>query len=558
MLTRLALHHFVIVKHVEIEFSEKFCALTGETGAGKSLLIGALALLAGGRASTNMVRAPAEAAEVSAAFDISDNRVVQDYLEQHDLAGSGEETETLLLRRVIGGRKSAAYINGRQAPLTQLGEVAALLLDICGQHAHYSLRSNSAHRQLLDSYANATDLAAKVRTAHHAWRQAEEQYTEAVAGEQQAQQKREMLNEVLAELNALNFSPQKWEAMNNTLTRTANMSDLQNGYAQILQLLQGDEATAGGIQSALAQIRRQLTLLEKHDAHLAKQLPIIDDVESLVGDVARTLTHYSEQLHNDPEALAEAEHFIGECQRAARKYGVIDAARLDEFIIDKQEELAALPTAVSVQQLAQAATATRKTLNSACQKLSKQRQTAAKTLCREVNELLKQLAMPKAKLSVQFTNIDPPNAHGSEKIALQIATRANTAAGNIGDIASGGELSRLGLAIQIAASQVRGQAVAVFDEVDAGIGGGTAGGVGSLLRRLGETRQVLCVTHLPQVAAQAHAHWRVGGNETLAVQPLSDKQRIEEIARMHSGEVITDAARRHAAELLQSKHSVTP
>lgn len=553
MLTRLALRNFVIAESVELTFAEGFCALTGETGAGKSLLVGALALLGGARASAAMVRAPATRAEVQAAFDIRNNPAAQSYVQENDLANDDAD-EPLLVRRVIGSGKAAAYINGRQVPLAQLTQLMALLIEICGQHAHYSLRHTSAHRDLLDSSANA-DTAA-VAAAHRDWRSADAAHAQAAADAQHAAQQRAMLTEELAELSALGFSAGKWQEQNAALTRHANIDDLAQGCARTLALLRGEEEGSGsnsasGIQAQLAQVRRQMETMAQHAPHLAEHLPLLADADALCDEVARAVRQLAETLHADPQALAEAESFVATCHRLARKYALPDAAQLGDLIEQKHHALANLPDAAAVEELAQTARAARDTLETLCAQLSAQRRRAAQALCKKVNALLPQLAMAKATLSVHFTP-QPPTAHGSEKVALQIVTRRGAAAADLGSVASGGELSRLGLAIQISASQGRAAAVSVFDEVDAGIGGAAAGVVGALMRKLGAQRQVLCVTHLPQVAAQAHHHWCVRSEETLSVQQLDMQQRVEEIARMHSGTTVTAAARRHAEELLNS------
>ena len=546
MLTHLALRNFVIAERAEISFTEGFCALTGETGAGKSLLVGALALLAGGRAAANMVRPPADSAEVQAAFDIAAHPAAAQYLEENDLNAGADEP--LLVRRVIGARKSAAYINGRQVPLAQLAELMALLIDICGQHAHYSLRSSAAHRDLLDAYAKV-DIAA-VAAVHRQWRTAEDAHAKAAAMAADADARRGALTEELAELNAAGFSADKWQEMNTALTLHANIGDVADGCARALATLRGEGDDAGGVQAQLAQVRKILEGIAPHAPHLAEQLPTLTDADALCDEVARAVAHTADNLHTDPQALAAAEEFISTCHRLARKYALPDPARLGELIAEKEKTLAALPDAAAVEGLAQTAQAAYAALEKECAALTKKRHTAAKGLCKKVNTLLRQLAMAKAVLSVQFTP-QAPTAHGSEKVALQIVTRAGAAPADIGAVASGGELSRLGLAIQISASAGRAAAVSVFDEVDAGIGGAAAGVVGALMRQLGEQRQVLCVTHLPQVAARAHQHWCVQSGDTLQVQHLNEKARIEEIARMHSGEKITPAARKHAEELLR-------
>lgn len=548
MLRRLALNHFVIVEHIEIELDGGFCVLTGETGAGKSLLVGALALLAGGRATAAMVRPPAPHAHVEAVFDIAHHDGVKQYLQDYDLAAEGDEADTLIVRRVIGGRKNAVYINGHSASLAQLGELMAPLIDICGQHAHYSLRSTAAHRRLLDEYAGADSAA--VAAAYQQWRSCDEQYQAARHAAGQVEETRAMLTEILGELNALNFSADKWRQMNETLTRTANISDLLHGCAEIVRGLQGDEDGGGGVQAGLAQVRRHLQAMQRHDADLSASLTTVEEADALLSDLLRDISRYAERLNDDPQAQEAADVFIADCHRAARKYRLADPAQLGEFIGERQRELESLPTAADIEQRAAAAAAARQALEQACGVLSRQRRLAAKKLTREVNATLHRLSMPKARLSVALTPQAQPGAHGSEKVAFEIVTRANMAPGSIAEVASGGELSRLGLAIQIAAGKVRGCAVSVFDEVDAGIGGSAAGVVGGLLRQLGENRQVLCVTHLAQVAAKAHAHWRVIGGDSLTVQPLSLPARVEEIARMQSGEVITESARSYAAELL--------
>ena len=564
MLTRLLLNNFIIARRVEIEFSKGFCVLTGETGAGKSLLVGALLLLAGGRAGAKVVYPPADSAEIQAVFTLAETDEARQYLQENDLQPA--DGEPLLVRRVIGSRRATAYINGRQVPLAQLAELMTLLIDICGQHAHYSLLAAAAQRRLLDSFADAGGAAAAVAAAYGYWRAAETRYDEAAAQAAAAETKRAQLQDILAELQPLDFSAERWQEMNDTLTRNANLSDLAAGCEQINAWLSGADVMSGdrdgsNVQAQLAQAQRLLSDLARHDAQLAAHLPALTDAEALVTDVARDVAAYAAQLSLDPEQEQQAEEFVAACHRAARKHGLPEPAQLGAFIAATETELAALPAAAAAEQLRQEADAARRELEESCHWLTALRKKGAAALTREVNALLHRLAMPTAQLTVELTPTQSPSASGSEAVALKIATRAGRAAGSLADVASGGELSRLGLALQLAAGRVRAAKVLVFDEVDAGVGGAAAATVGALLRQLSgadskadEERQVLCVTHLPQVAAQAQAHWCVSsGGEELTVTPLNTRQRVEEIARMQSGEKITDAARRHAKELLQVK-----
>ena len=549
MLARLALRNYLFVKHLTIDFSGGFGVLTGETGAGKSLLVGALALLAGARPPTARVHKAATTAEIEAVFSLSDNTEIRDWLQQHALS-DGDGDEVLLARRVIGTekRKSAAFINGRQVPLAQLAEGVSQLMDICGQHAHYSLREVVAHRQLLDAVAGANP--AMVADVYHAWKDADTQWRNAEATAAENAEKQATLGEALDELEALDFSSEKWRQMNDELTRMANITDLADGCAQSLEILAGD---ANSVQSALARVYRLLNAMQRHDGALSATNETLSSAADLLNEVARDLSLYAERLSADPAALAQAEAFVADCHRLARKHGLQAADLLGECITEKREQLRRLADVADCAALQKRAQTARRRLDTQTAALSSARRRVAKKFADEVNGYLQKLAMPNARLTVLLTPLDAPTATGAEKVEFQISTRPQMPPAAIASVASGGELSRLGLAIHLAAKQTR--LVTIFDEVDAGIGGATAGVVGALLRDLGGGRQVLCVTHLPQVAAAAVTHWRVTGGEDLSVTQLSAVARVEEIARMHSGEKITATARRHAKEMLTTANA---
>ena len=545
MLLHLCLRNYILTRHLEIEFPPGFCVLTGETGAGKSLLVGALALLAGDRSGEAKARRQdgGDNAEIEAAFSVAANAAAKQWLQDNALADDND-ADMLLVRRVIGGggRKSATFVNGRQTPLALAAEIVSLNLEICGQHAHYSLRAAAAHRDLLDSFAAAD--TGSVAAAYHRWRDAEKKHAACRVAQSQDDERRRILEADLTELTPLEFSDDKWRQTNDTLTKTTHAADLAAAVTRALQALAGD----GGAQTGLSAARRLLGEMRRHDNSVADMLQTLNDADGLINTLTRELSAYGDDLTLEPEQQIRAEEYVGECHRLARKHGLADAALLGKIITDKQAELDALPAAADLEKWREEEEAARQRLRALCDSLGDKRRLAAKTLEKKVNALLRRLAMPKARFVVTLPPLPTATAHGAEKVLFQIATRDNMAAGDIAAIASGGELSRLGLAIQLAAGQTQTAAASVFDEVDAGVGGATAGVVGALLKSLGETRQVLCVTHLPQVAACAAAHWRV--EDGMVVRRLSDEERIEEIARMNSGENITAAARAHAAEML--------
>ena len=530
MLTRLALRDFVAAREVEVELESGFCALTGETGAGKSLLVDALALLAGGRASPSQIRDGATAAEVEAAF------VFDDGIE-------------LIARRVIAkdAKKSRAFIDGRQTPLAMLAEKVSEAAEICGQHAHYSLLKPAAQRQLLDAYSGALADTAQVGVLHRRWRDAVASLTAAQNDAEQQTARREQLQTECAEIKALDFSPDRWRDANVRLSRLENAADLASGCQSVLAALEGE----GGGEEKLSGALRTLRELAKKDQQLQASLEQTGAALQSVQESARDLRAYAQDITSDPRAFAECEQFVSEAHKLARKYRLTGPELLAECLRDKEEELHKLASAADVALMQKQEQLARKQLDVASASLSDKRNKTARKLETAIASLLPKLAMPDAKMKVQLTPLIEPAATGGERIEFLITTHKGGQWGGIQQVASGGELSRLGLALQIAGGDFRAAPTVVFDEVDAGIGGAAAAVVGQLLRQLGQTRQVLCVTHLAQVAAGADNHWRVrmGANRAVQVIMLDEKQRVEELARMSGGETITESARAHAAEL---------
>lgn len=542
MLKRLVLRRFVFIREIAVELGGGFCAFTGETGAGKSLLVDALSLLAGGRAAPGMQMPGAESFEVEAVFEHAGAAA---FLRENDLEmeDGGEE---MAVRRVFGGR-TRAYINGRQVSSAVLAEAVSNAVDICGQHEYYSLRKPAAQRAFLDGCGAAEESAA-VRELYRRWAAAKAELQRAQETAAAAKLRRDSLREEIAELRAANFSAAAWETQNRVLTRLANAEDLAEGGGEALHIL--EEHILGG----LARARRRLSELARLDEKLAAPLQCMEESAAAAEEAARALGRFAEELRPDPESRAAAENFVAEAHRLARKYQTADPALLEECLAGKEQELAGLEKQTDIKTLQQNAANLQKEFSAACAVLTKKRRAAAAMLEKKTGAILQKLSMPEAKFRVALLPLENPDGRGAEQVELQIATRKDAPPGALADVASGGELSRLGLALQLAGGGAK--PVAVFDEVDAGIGGAAASAAGGFLQTLGQSRQVLCVTHLAQVAAHADLHWRVravkeNGARAAEIKQLSETERIEELARIVGGAAPGKAARANAAELLR-------
>jgi DNA repair protein RecN (Recombination protein N) len=549
MLRALSVRDFVIVERAELELGAGFSALTGETGAGKSILVDAIELLVGGRADSAMVRAGAERAELAAEFEFEPGAPLAAWLDEHELAG---DAGVLLLRRTLDRNgRSRCFINGRAATLTQLAEAGAWLVDIHGQHEHQSLLRVPAQRDLLDAHAGAQDLARATQEAFRAWKrletlaaQAEEQFAQRAA-------ERGALEEQVAELKKLAPREGEWESLAAEHTRLAHGSSLLAGAESALEALSEAE---GASLPQLAAVAARLRALSGHDAQLAPIAELLESAEAQAGEAVRELRHYTSRVELDPDALRAVEARVEALHAAARKYRVRppELARLSEELVARMAEL---ELAVDPEALRREVKAAGERYVASANKLSARRKAAAQAMSESVSEGMQQLAMGGGRFAVQLKALEAPSAAGAEEVSFEVASHPSLPLRPLAKVASGGELSRISLAIQLVASKASPVGTLVFDEIDSGIGGAVAETVGRSLRRLGRSRQVLCVTHLPQVAAQGDAQWSVskqGGrrNVTVSVARLDRAARIEELARMLGGAQITPTTRKHAAELL--------
>ena len=560
MLRHLSIRDFVIVDRLELDFAAGFGALTGETGAGKSILIDALALALGERADAGVVRSGCDKAEVTAVFDIAAQPDVRAWLAAGDLDADDE----LLLRRVVdAGGRSRAYINGSPATVQQLREVSDWLVDIHGQHAHQSLLRPDAQRALLDAHAGLTALAADVAAAFRAWRSAEQALNEAGAGAEALLREREQLEWQVRELESLAFSSAEWSELEGEHRRLGHAASLIDGAQFALAVLADDDAAC---ERQVDSVATRLAALAEFDPALGEVAALVQSVQAELADAVSTLRRYADRVDLDPARLADVERRLEAVLAAARKYRVQPEA-LPGLLDGWQQRLATLAAASDLQGLAAEVARTQDEYQRRAKELSAGRQATAVAMSQAVSDVMRQLALSSGRFEVALVPVDQGDrpseaprgaAHGLEQVEFRIAGLAGNEARALAKVASGGELSRISLAIQVLTSRSASVPTLIFDEVDVGIGGGVAEIVGRLLHELGSERQVLCVTHLPQVAAQADWQWQVSkatrdGVTLSAIQPLDQSGRVQEIARMLGGVDITEITLQHASELLGTR-----
>jgi DNA repair protein RecN (Recombination protein N) len=547
MLQRLVIRDFVIVDRLELEFSAGFGALTGETGAGKSILIDALSLALGERAEAAVVRVGAERAEVAAEFDVLPGSELETWLRTNDY-----DIDACLLRRVVdSGGRSRAYINGAAATLGQLREVADYLADIHGQHAHHSLLRTDAQRALLDTHAGVLVLAREVASAHAAWRLAREARQAAEKDGEATARERELLEWQVKELQALGFDATDWLETEQEHKRLGHANALLEAAAAALAVLDEGEAAA---LPALQHAGVRLADLTSFDPVLAEAAQLFEGALIQLEESALALRRYQDRLELDPARLAELDTRIDAVMQMARKHRVTPE-ELPELLGRLATRLEELSLRADPEALAERERKAEADYRTVAKRLSAERAKTAKTLSKAVTAGMQELAMAGGRFEISLEELTDGSAHGLEEVEFLVTANPGQPLRPLAKVASGGELSRIGLALQVIASQANPAGTLIFDEVDVGIGGRVAEIVGRMLHQLGLTRQVMCVTHLPQVAAQADWQWTIA-KETRAgmtvshVRELDVEDRVGEIARMLGGEKITATTRSHAREML--------
>lgn len=551
MLLSLSIRDFVIVDALELSFRPGFTVFTGETGAGKSILIDALNLTLGERADPSVVREGKARAEVAAEFDLSRSKSLLTWLADNDLTG---EDDTCLVRRVVEAvGRSRAYINGRPVTVAQLRELGDGLVAVHGQFAHQALLQPGAQQRLLDDFAGATATAREVAQAFEAWHAIKKQRMQWQTNAAAMEQERAALAIQREELSRLDFQLESWHELLAEHSRLNHAASLIEGIQGAQQSL--DESDTALLPQINAVVERLKTLSE-FDPELKTVIDIIEPASLQLQESVYALRHYARRLDIDPGRLREVETRMETMHDMARKYR-IRPLELGDLLARCDARLMELGGGAGIDALVEREQTAESDYRSLAANLSAQRKKAAKTLTQKVTASMQTLAMQGGKFVVELAVREEPSANGLEQLIFTVAGHAGVTPGPIDKVASGGELSRIGLALQVVMSKVARVPTLIFDEVDAGIGGGVAEVVGKLLRELGGQHQVMCVTHLPQVAAQGQQHLTVSkitskGATSTSVQHLDASRRVEEIARMLGGVKITDATRQHAAELLSS------
>jgi DNA repair protein RecN (Recombination protein N) len=550
MLLNLSIRDFAIVDRLELEFHPGFTALTGETGAGKSILIDALSLALGERAGSEQVRTGAERADVTADFSIEALPEIGRWLTEQALEG---DSNRLLLRRVVDrSGRSRGFVNGHTAAINQLREAGERLVDIHGQHAHQSLLRSESQRLVLDAHAGLAPLALETGEAYRDWQRLCRARIDREHNAAARNAEREQLSWQVEELSRLALTPGEWDAIQSEHSRLAHAASLIEGVRDGIELLSESESAALG---ALSGVLSRLRPLTEYDTALRETIALLESGEAQLREAAYALRHYADRVELDPVRLREVEQRLEAAHGAARKLRVRPEA-LPELLVSLKQRLKDLEMTADLEALAKQEQAARSRYDKLASRLSSERGKAAEKLSREVNAAMKELAMSGGRFKVELRSLLPDGSvSGNEEIEFLISTNPGTEPRPLAKVASGGELSRISLAIQVITSRAASVPTLIFDEVDAGIGGAVAEVVGRKLRTLGEERQVLCVTHLPQVAAQAREQWSVAkgaesGSARSRVAVLDQKSRIEEIARMLGGVAITATTRKHAAEML--------
>ena len=550
MLTALRIENFAIVSELELDFSTGMTAFTGETGAGKSIMIDALMLALGGRADASVIRLGAEKCEITACFDITSNCPSAHWLSEHDLSN---DEHVIYLRRIISTEgRSKSYINGHPFPLQKVKELSEMLVDIHGQHQHQTLLQHATHRQQLDQFAKHHDLVTTVSHLYQHYQQIKHELQQGPSLEA-AQEQAHLLEQHIEELAQLEVREGEMQALHEEHQLLHHACEYLEHAQHIMALLSDDEHL--NICRSIHLVLQKLNLLPQESKPIKTAVELMNTALIQCEEAMDEISSFSTQVQLNPERLEEVETRMSLLHQAARKYH-IDASQLPQHLIQLQEEYQALQHREQAQYAQQKALEeTYAAYEQAALTLRASRQQHAITLAEKISASIRQLGMPKGYITVEMTPLDKMQAHGLDKVEYRVCTNPGMLPDTLAKVASGGELSRIGLAIHVITAERGATPTLLFDEVDVGIGGATASLVGQLLRKLSERLQVFCVTHQPQVASSAHHHFKVEKHSDQEhtfshVVRLDASEKMYEIARMLGGLTITEQSCSHAKELL--------
>lgn len=553
MLRSLNIRDFVIVDELDLDLDHGFTVLTGETGAGKSILLDALSLVLGERADPSQIREGKNKAEISALFSLDGSlkELISNWLDEQGF-NLEDDGATLILKRIIDSSgRSRAFINGGIATLNQTKELGNHLVDIHGQHAHQLLLKTGAQRDLLDHQAQLQEQVLTVKGLYQVWQAAKKQLELAKSAGESLQKEQERLSWQLEELDQLAPKAGEWAEIDIEYSRLANAAKLIEGSQNALAMLSDQE---GNAEELLGKAFTEIEDLAKLDNHLEDAKISLESAQIQISEATHSLNRYLQKIDVDPDRLAEVEERLKALHSAAKKFKVTPE-ELPTIWLDIKEKVNAIKDSQDLAALEKNLLATQAEYNKAAKSLSLNRTKAAKTLEKLVTEAMQDLSMAGGQFVIGIEPLAEGNAYGLENIEFLVAGHPGVSPKPLSKVASGGELARISLAISVITSEASQIPTLIFDEVDSGIGGAVAETVGKRLKELGQAHQVLCVTHLAQVAAQGHQHWKVekqslNNSTTSSITSLNRQERVEEIARMLGGTEITDTTRRHARELL--------
>ena len=556
MLTQLTIQHFAIVQFLELEFSQGMTTITGETGAGKSIAIDALGMCLGDRADANMVRMGTEKAEVNAQFNLNDTPHAQSWLKNNDLEDSLSNNSECLLRRIITKEgRSRAYINGTPVPLSQLKSLGQLLVNIHGQHAHQSLLKNDIQLAIIDEYASHHGLLQKVKDTYQGWHFLNKQLSQLQLSQQVKQARKQLLEYQIIELDEFALGEQEFQRIEQEHKRLANSGALQEACQRsLIDLNEGEE------YDSLSLLTKSISLLEPqidNDSALATIVSNLQEAVIQIEEAAYELHHVTENLELDPAQFQQLETRMSDALTLARKHQVKPELLYQHHQKLSKEYKQLNNSEAQIEQLTTDLQLAKEDYFKHAQKLSQSRLRYSKEISKKVSTTIQQLNMQAGKFQISLIQNECKQLSplGIDNIEFQVSTNAGQTLQDLGKVASGGELSRIGLAIQVIISQRVSTPTLIFDEVDVGISGATAAIVGKLLRSLGENTQIFCVTHLPQVAGNGHQQMFVdkksnGKATNTTMVKLTQKDRINELARLLAGDSITEHTRANAQDLL--------
>ncbi len=553
MLTHLSIRHFTLVDQLDLDLKAGMTAITGETGAGKSIVLDALGQTLGDRADGQRVRAGARKADIHATFDIRRIPAAQRWLENQELLQEDTPSECLLRRVITAEGRSKAFINGHPVTLQQLRTLGEMLIDIHSQHEHQSLLRKDTHRHLLDEYAGQSELASRVRSAFRHWQAQRDAFEQLRDNAEEVSARFQLLSYQVQELEQLNLKEGELDELEAEQRSLANAEDILRASHELSALCSDDDQ---GLSVLMHRALHLLRDMPEKSTSLQEAEQLLTSAQIQVDEAQREVEHHIDGFNLDPERLREVEERLSTIYEVARKHR-IGPEQLPQLFSDLSEELGRLQGGdEQLDELEKRMQAAEADYRKAATTLSKARQSTSTKLAKMVNQQLSDLAMPNARVEVSLTPLpEKPGPQGLEDVEFIISTNPGQPARSLNKVASGGELSRVSLAIQVVTARTSAIPTLVFDEVDVGIGGATGDVVGRLLRQLGDGGQVLCVTHLAQVASKSHQHLQVtktaskkSAESTLIT--LNGEEKIEEIARMLGGMKVTEQSLAHAREMV--------